>query len=330
MADDHGRDHDHGGRDHASHGAHDHAGHAGHDHGVGVVHVHPNMDKTRVLIAACLTGSFMAAEAIGGLVTGSLALLADAFHMLADSVALGLAWYAFHLAGRPATRRLTYGFGRVKTLVAYTNGITIFIVALWIVYEAVVRFMAPPPILGGPMLVIAIGGLLVNVACFFVLHGGDRENLNMRGAILHVLGDLLGSAAAIAAALVILATGWTPIDPILSVLVAALILSTAWSLMRQAAHLLLEGAPMALDRDAIAGDIAGHVEGVREIHHMHVWSMDGASNIATLHACLNPGTDSHDAVSAIKRRLASRHGIAHATVESEFGACADPTPVHLH
>ncbi|UCI09179.1 cation diffusion facilitator family transporter [Mesorhizobium sp. B1-1-8] len=309
------------------HGSHDH-GSAGHSHGAG--DVHGSTDKGRVLIAACLTAGFMVAEALGGLLTGSLALLADAGHMLADAIALGLAWYAFHLAGRPATGRLTYGFGRVKTLVAYTNGIAIFIIALWIVYEAWGRLISPAPVLGGPMLVVAVAGLLVNIASFFVLHGGDRESLNMRGAMLHVLGDLLGSAAAIAAAIVILATGWTPIDPILSVLVALLILSTAWSLMRAAAHVLLEGVPASLDRDMIAKDLEGAIKGVREVHHMHVWSLDGTSNMATLHACLNEGADAYAAVSAIKKRLAAKHGIDHATVEPEFGQCADGHDEHDH
>jgi cobalt-zinc-cadmium efflux system protein len=312
----------------SGHDGHDHE-HAGHDHS-GHGHVHVRGDKRRVLIAACLTGGFMVAEAAGGFLTGSLALLADAGHMLTDSIALWLAWYAFRLAERPATQRLTYGFGRVKTLVAYTNGITIFAVAVWIIYEAARRFMVPEPVLGGPMLVVAVLGLLVNIAGFLVLHGGDRQSLNMRGAILHVLGDMLGSAAAIVAALVILATGWTPIDPILSVLVALLILSTAWSLMREAAHVLLEGVPAALNRDGIAKDIAANVAGVREIHHMHVWSIDGTNNMATLHACLAEGTDAYTAVTAIKSRLAGRHGIDHATVEPEFGACTDAPPKHLY
>ncbi|MER8469008.1 cation diffusion facilitator family transporter [Mesorhizobium sp. M1328] len=301
---------------------HNHAS-QGHDDSHGAGHVHGSTDKKRVLIAACLTAGFMVAETLGAIFTGSLALLAEAGHMLADCVALGLAWYAFHLASRPATVRLTYGFGRVKTLVAYTNGIAIFAIALWIVYEAWGRLQAPVPVLGGPMLVVAIAGLLVNLGSFYVLHGGDRGSLNMRGAMLHVLGDLLGSAAAIVAALVILATGWTPIDPILSILVSLLILSTAWSLMREAAHVLLEGVPASLDRDLIARDIEGSVKGVREVHHMHVWSLDGSSNMATLHACLNDGVDAHMAVSAIKKRLAAEHGIAHATVEPEFGQCAD-------
>ncbi len=313
----HAHSHDHGGG-HAGHS------HAGHDHGSGTT------DKTRVLITACLTGGFMVAEVAGGLITGSLALLADAGHMLTDSIALWLAWYAFRLAERPATQRLTYGFGRVKTLVAYTNGITIFAVAVWIVYEAARRFIEPAPVLAGPMLVVAVLGLLVNIAGFLVLHGGDRESLNMRGAVLHVLGDLLGSVAAIIAALFIMWTGWTPIDPILSVLVALLILSTAWALMRDAAHVLLEGVPANLDRDAIAADVVKGVPGVRNIHHMHVWSLDGAKNMTTLHACLDEGVDAHGAVRAIKERLAQSHGIDHATVEPEYGECADAHAEEQH
>ena len=241
-----------------------------------------------------------------------------------------LAWYAFHLAGRAATSRMTYGFHRVKTLVAYTNGIAVFAIGIWIVVEAFHRLNEPSPVLGGPMMVIAIIGLGVNIAAFFVLHGGDRESLNMRGAILHVLGDLLGSVAAIVAALVIITTGWMLIDPILSALVAVLLFRSAWALTRESGHLLLEGVPASLDRDGIARDIEGHVTGVTEVHHMHVWSMDGAKNMATLHACLSEGTDSERAVKAIKLRLAQKHGIQHATVEPEFGACADATPEHEH
>jgi cobalt-zinc-cadmium efflux system protein len=325
MARDH---HDHHHHDTSGH-HHPEKGHAGHSH-AGHGHARGPTDKTRVLIAAVLTGGFMIAEAIGGLVTGSLALIADAGHMLTDSVSLALAWYAFSLAGRAATSRLTFGFDRVKTLVAYTNGLTIFAIGLWICWEAVVRFAVPQPVLGGPMLVVALIGLGVNIAAFFVLHGGDRDSLNMRGALLHVLGDLLGSVAAIMAAVVILWTGWFPIDPILSALVAVILFKSAWSLVREAGHLLLEGVPQALDRDSIADDIAAKVPGVTEVHHMHVWSMDGSRNIATLHACLADGTDAFAAVTAIKGRLASAHGIGHATVEVEFGACADAEAEHQH
>lgn len=296
--------------------------HAGHSHGIG--HVHGNTsNKTRVLIAAALTGGFMIAEAIGGIVTGSLALLADAGHMLTDSVSLVLAWYAFHLGARAATARMTYGFDRVKTLVAFVNGLTIFAIAAWIVYEAWERFGSPSPVLGGPMLIIALMGLAINIIAFFVLNGGDRDHLNMRGAILHVLGDLLGSVAAIVAALVILWTGWYPIDPILSVLVALLLFRSAYGLVRESGALLLEGAPSALDRDAIARDIEANVENVREVHHMHVWSLDGEKNMATLHACLKDDAKPYEVVAAIKKLLATKHNIAHATVEPEFGTCAD-------
>ena len=207
----------------------------------------------------------------------------------------------------PATARLTYGFDRVKTLVAYTNGLAIFAIALWIVYEAVQRFLEPTPVLGGPMLVVAVGGpagqhrRLLRPAW-----RRPRAASTCAARILHVLGDMLGSAGAIVAALVILATGWTPIDPILSVLVALLILSTAWSLMRDAAHVLLEGAPPELDRDGIASDIVANVANVREVHHMHVWSLDGSKTMATLHACLTDGADANLAVRAVKARLATK------------------------
>ncbi|MDP3895069.1 MAG: cation diffusion facilitator family transporter [Mesorhizobium sp.] len=328
MAHDH---HDHDPHDHPDHAGHDHAGHFAHDHAHGAGHDHTHgADKTRVLIAALLTGGFMIAEAVGGVLTGSLALLADAGHMLTDSVSLVLAWYAFSLAGRKATGRLTYGFDRVKTLVAYSNGLTIFGIGLWIVVEAAHRFADPQPVAGAPMLAIAGVGLAVNIAAFLVLHGGDRENLNMRGALLHVAGDLLGSVAALAAALVIILTGWYPIDPILSALVAVILFRSAWSLVRDAGHVLLEGVPARLDRDAVARDIEASVPHVVEVHHMHVWSLDGTRNMATLHACLSDGANATTAITAIKQRLATRHGIGHATVEAEYGVCADGEAAHQH
>jgi cobalt-zinc-cadmium efflux system protein len=306
---------------------HDH----NHDHGHAHDHAHGASDKSRVLVAACLTGGFMIAEAVGGLVTGSLALIADAGHMLSDSVSLVLAWYAFHLAGRAATARLTYGFDRIKTLVAHTNGLTVFAVGVWIVYEALRRMMEPAPILGGPMLAIAALGLLVNVAAFYVLHGGDRDSLNMRGAILHVLGDMLGSVAAIAAAVAILLTGWYPIDPILSALVAMLLFRGAWRLVKESGHVLLEGVPAGLDRDVLARDIENNVRGVVSVHHMHVWSLDGSRNMATLHARIRDDADAHAAIRDIKLRLARLHRIEHVTVEPEHNLCADrPAGAHLH
>ena len=281
-------------------------------------------NKRRVLIAASLTCGFMIVEAVGGILTGSLALLADAGHMLTDSVALILAYAAYRVSERPGTSRMTYGFDRLKILVAYTNGLTVLAIALWIVAEAVQRFLTPAPILGGAMLVVATMGLAVNVVVFLTLHGGDRASLNLRGAILHVLGDLLGSVAAIAAALIILATGWYPADPLLSVLVALLLLWSAGKLIRESGLILLEGAPPHVDRNDVAMDLGREVDGVCDIHHMHVWSLDDRQLMATLHARVQPGADPERVVSDIKMRLAEAHGIRHATVEAESGReCPD-------
>jgi cobalt-zinc-cadmium efflux system protein len=266
----------------------------------------------------------MVAEAVGGFLTGSLALIADAAHMLTDAVALSLAYLAFRIGERPGTSQLTYGFDRLKILIAYTNGLAVFAIAVWIAFEAVARFATPAPVLGGPMLAIAVAGLLVNGLVFAILHGGDRGSLNMRGAILHVVGDMLGSVAAIVAALLILLTGWTAADPVLSLLVGVLLLGSAWSLIRESSHILLEGAPPEIDRNAVARDLASHSAGVENVHHMHVWSLDERRKLATLHARLERGADADASIRAIKSRLASAHGIAHATVEVETGPdCPD-------
>jgi len=204
-------------------GLHHHHGHShGHSHHHGHSHGGEN-NRSRVGFAAALTGLFMMAEIVGGLISGSLALLADAGHMLTDFAALAMAWGAFTIAKRPADWKHTFGYDRLAILVAFVNGLTLFLVAAWIVREAIERFHSPSEILAGPMLWVAIGGLVVNLLVFKILTGADQENLNIRGAVLHVLGDLLGSVAAIIAALVIMKTGWTPIDPLLSVLVAGLI-----------------------------------------------------------------------------------------------------------
>ncbi len=312
--------HHHVGDDlHGHHHDHGHAGHA-HDHAP----VATATNRRRVLVAAILTSGFMIAEAVGGLVTGSLALLADAGHMLTDSVALALAYIAYRMSERPGTNQMTYGFDRLKILVAYTNGLTILAIAFWIVAEAVKRVVSPEVVLGGPMFAIAVIGLLVNVLVLFVLSGGDRSSLNLRGAMLHALGDLLGSAAAIAAAIIILVTGWFPADPLLSVLVALLLFGSAWRLVRESGLILLEAAPSEIDRNAVASDLQKEVEGVRDVHHMHIWTLDGRQLVATLHARLSDSAEAEHTIAAIKARLADHHGIHHTTVEVETGeACPD-------
>ncbi len=312
---------------------HEHQHHAGHDHHAGGGHTHHDHgpagaggagNRQRLFIAALLTCVFMLVEAFAGFFTGSLALLADAGHMLTDSVALVLAYVAYRMGDRPGTSRMTYGFDRLKVLIAYTNGLTVLGIAFLIVVEAIGRMAEPAPILGGAMLAVAGIGLGVNVLVFIVLHGGDRESLNLRGAILHVLGDLLGSVATIAAALIILMTGWLPADPLLSVLVALLLIGSAWRLMRESGLILLEGAPQDVDRNSVAHDVEKNAEGVVDIHHMHVWTLDGKQRLATLHARLSRDADAARSIAAIKERLRQKHGIRHATVEVETGpGCPD-------
>lgn len=285
-------------------------------------HTH-TVNERRLFWVAALTGTFMLVEAIGGVIAGSLALIADAGHMLADFAGLVLAWLAFRLSRRPADARRSYGFARMQVVVAFGNGIALFVIAAFIVIEAVRRLYEPVAVAGGTMLAIAAAGLAVNVIAWFVLHGADRENLNVRGAAIHVLGDLFGSVGAIAAALIILATGWTPADPILSVLVALIILRSAWFVVRDSGHILLEGTPDGMSSEVIAKDLVAAVPGVCDVHHVHVWSITQEDTMVTLHARIEEGVESDAAVAAVKARLKARFGIGHATVEVEQGACAD-------
>jgi len=300
--------------------------HGSHSHATGQAHSHRHdTNERRMGIAALITGLFMGAEIVGGVISGSLALLADAGHMLTDFASLSLAWFGFRLTRRPADWMRTYGFDRFQVLIAFTNGVALFAIAAWIVYEAVERLSTPRPVEGGIMVVVALLGLLVNVAAFMLLHGADRENLNVKGAAVHVLGDLLGSVAALVAGAVILFTGWTPIDPLLSILVAAIILRSGWTVVMDSGHILLEGAPPELDARDIGPDLAANVPGVIGVHHVHVWSITQERQMVTLHACVEDDREGDQMVKAIKQRLHARFGLDHATIEIEHGVCADAT-----
>lgn len=278
----------------------------------------------RVMIALVLTATFMVVEVIGGILSGSLALLADAGHMLTDTMALALAAVAFHVSKRPAGGNLTYGYQRFQILAAFVNGLSLLFIVGWILFEAVQRFITPRDILGETMLVVAAAGLVVNVISFAVLHTGDQENLNIRGAALHVAGDLLGSVAAIVAAVVIIYTGWTPIDPILSVAVAALILRSAWALVKRSAHVLLEGAPDWLDVADMQDRIVANVPGVTEIHHVHVWGLTPQQLMMTMHVTLaDNGQNQLAVVRSVKAFVQKEYGIGHSTIEVEVDGCAD-------
>jgi len=321
-------DHGHDGKHHHAHTGHGHTGHS-HSH-AGHHHAYGAEDQRRIAWAFVTIAVFMIVEVVGGLLSGSLALLADAGHMISDAAALGFSWVAIHYGRRPATAELSYGYKRLEILAAFVNGCALFVIAAWIVIEAIRRFAAPVPVVGKTMLIVAVAGLAANAVAFLVLHGGNRENLNMRGAWLHVLGDMLGSAAAIVAAVVILLTGWSPIDPILSIVVAVIILKSAWEIVKSSAHILLEGAPDSLSLAEIKADLEENVPEVDNAHHIHAWSITGERHVVTLHVHPTAGVPAHDVVVAVQRRLAVRFDVAHATIQVEEQACADSHEAHDH
>ena len=288
-------------------------------------HHHAATDnQKRVFWAMLLTGGFMLAEVIGGVIAGSLALIADAGHMLTDTAALALAWAAFRVGHWPRDARRTYGYHRFQVLAAFVNGLALIAIVGWIVIEAIRRLFEPVEVLGGLMLAIAALGLLVNLVAFAILRGGDRANLNLQGAVLHVLGDLLGSVAAIVAALVILWTGWTPIDPLLSLFVALLILRSAWLLLRRSAHILLEGAPDWLEIEELRQAVTSATPAIQHIHHVHVWMLTTERSLITMHAEVSPGADHQAVLRIIRQVLRERFGITHATIQIETAECTDP------
>lgn len=308
----------------------DHAGHdqAGHNHAPTV----SAGNERAVLIGLLLTGSFMVAEVVGGYLSGSLALIADAGHMLTDTVALFLAWLGFRLGRRPADARRSFGYSRLEVLAGLINAITLFALVGWIAYEAVQRFFSPHEVLAGPMLVVAVLGLLVNLLVFRILSGADADHVNIKGALLHVLGDLLGSVGAIVAALVIWLTGWMPIDPILSVLVSLLILRSAWVLLMRTFNILMEGAPDGFDAEKLQHDLVADIAGLLRVSHLHVWSLSSGQTMATLEIHLAPGADAASVTDAVRHALLDEHGITHATIEIDWigkgSACPGPAPAH--
>ena len=304
---------------------HSHAhSHAHHDHG----HSHGVADTTdgrrRVAIAALLTFAFMIAEVVGGLISGSLALLADAAHMLTDAGSLALAWIGFKLAERPADQTRSFGWARFKVLAAFVNGLTLLVLAVWIIFEAIQRLMAPEPVMGELLLGVAVLGLLVNLIAFRVLHGGDQEDLNMRAALWHVAGDLLGSVAAIAAALVIMSSGWMPIDPLLSVLVALIILVGGIRVVRSTAHILIEGVPPGLSTAAIKSDLEAELSDAVNVDHIHAWALNESKTLVTLDVEARSGACVESLRRAVKARLHDKFGIDHVTVEIQSTPMKSP------
>ncbi|WP_108471424.1 cation diffusion facilitator family transporter [Rhodanobacter thiooxydans] len=277
----------------------------------------------KLLLAFVLTTVMMVVEVVGGAWSGSLALLADAGHMVVDALALLLAIVGAWMATRPADARRSYGYGRMEVLAGFVNALGQFVLVGWIFYEAVVRLLHPGEILSGIMLAVAIVGLLVNALVLRTLHGHAHDDVNLAGASLHVLGDLLGSLAAVLAALAIRWFGWLWADPVLSLLISLLILGSAWRLLRMSAHILLEGVPDGMDSALVEASLREADPGICDIHHLHVWQLASGSRMATVHAELEEHADGAQALRAIKQVLLERFGIQHVTVQVDPGRCLD-------
>lgn len=287
-------------------------------------HARPNRGANRLFAAFIVIAFFMVVEAVGGIISGSLALLADATHMLTDAVALALAASAHIIASRPADDRRHFGYHRAQVLAAFVNGILLFLLLGWISIEAVQRFRNPVEVHGFMMLTVAFLGLAANAAAFFILHRAGANDVNTRGALLHVVSDLLGSIAAIFAAAVIMVTGWMQIDPLLSVLVAVLIGRSAWRLLKETAHILLQGAPKNIDIAALERGIKTAAPGVEDVHDIRIWQMTPNQASLTMHARIADSRLSADALDKIKKFLEDRYGISQSTVQIEVGGgCPD-------
>lgn len=292
----------------AEHGHPDHAPHRGHDH------AHATGTR-RLALALAVTATFMLAEVVGGILSNSVALLADAGHMLTDAGALGLSLFVAWFSRRPATPQRTYGSLRWEILAALINGAVLLAISGWIAWEAVQRLRTPEPIASGLMLTVAVLGLGANGLSAWLLHGSKDHSLNLKGAYLHVLSDLLGSVAVITAALVIRYTGWLAADALASMAVTALIVRAAWRLVREAVEILLEGTPAHIDVTELRGALEG-VAGVRTVHDLHVWTLTSGVVAMSAHA-IAPDPALHQAALADLHAAAGRFGIRHTTIQLE-------------
>jgi cobalt-zinc-cadmium efflux system protein len=302
----------------AGHGHHDHDHGGGHGHS----HVPTTIKHERPLwIAFGLTLFFLLVEVIGGLLTNSLALLSDAAHMMTDVLALGISLFAVRMARRPADAKRTYGYARMEAIGALVNGGLLFLVAGYILWEAVGRFSEPPHVESGGMLLVAALGLVVNLISMKLLQAGAGESLNMKGAYLEVWSDMLGSLGVIAGALLIRFTGWTVVDPIIAVLIGLWVLPRTWTLLREAGHVLMQGVPSGVDLDEIRDAMASQ-PGVATVHDLHVWALGSKEPILTAHVLLANEPGDADAVRiAMARMLRERFDIGHATLQVETRHC---------
>jgi cobalt-zinc-cadmium efflux system protein len=283
-------------------------------------HHGPQPGSARALgLALGLTAAYTVVEVVGGFLTDSLAVLADAVHMLSDNVAIALALFAVWLARRPATPERTYGFKRAEVLAALANGVALVALSIWIFYEAVQRFRDPPDVLAGWMLAIALVGLAVNVGAGAILHRARRESINVEAAFRHVFADLLGSLGVAIAAVVILATGWLQADPVVSVLIGVLVLASSWTILRDATSILLEAAPRGIDTRAVGERLAA-APGVEEVHDLHIWTITSGFPALSAHVLVGRSEDCHARRRELEHLLAREFGIEHTTLQVEHSS----------
>ena len=291
-----------------------HEGHTGHSHAHGG-HAHHHADSgPRLFAALVLTLAFAGVEAVTGFWSGSLALLGDAGHMLTDSASLGLAAFAAWLARRPPSARHTYGLGRVETLTALVNVVFMILVVVSISVAAVHRFLSPAPVDSAAVTLVAAIGLVINIGVAWLLMHGE-QTMNTRGALLHVMGDLLGSVAALIAGAVILYTGWTPIDPLLSILICVLILASSQRLLREVLRALLEGVPADYSVEAVGQALAA-IPGVRSVHDLHIWTLSSSRPLLSAHLVVDSLAHWPQILASARHTLAER-GITHVTLQPE-------------
>jgi cobalt-zinc-cadmium efflux system protein len=273
--------------------------------------------KKHLILALAITGSWFIIELIGGLYANSLALLADAAHMLTDLAALSLSLFALKIATRPATHSKTYGYMRAEILAALANGIFLILIAIYIFYESYQRLMVPQEVKSIPMLVVAATGLVANIATAGLLFRSRHENLNLRGAFLHVVGDTLGSLGAIIAGILMIVRQWYLADPIVSALVGGLVLYSSWELVAESVDVLLEGTPRHLKVSNILTDL-GQLKGAASVHDLHVWSIASGMTAMSCHLVLRPGEDAGMALAESSRLMREKYGIEHTTIQIEF------------
>jgi cobalt-zinc-cadmium efflux system protein len=276
-------------------------------------------DRRALASALILILAFMAAELAAGIVAGSLALLADAGHMLSDAAALAFALFAAAMATRPARGRWTFGFRRLQILAAQANGLTLLLVGIWILYEAVRRLVSPQDVDGGIVVVVALVGIAVNLAATLLLSRASRESLNVRGAFLHVATDLAAFAGTALAGALILLTGWNRFDPLAALGVAALCLLSSWSLLRDSGRIFMEGSPAGIDPDEVAGALAADPD-VVEVHDLHIWTVTSGFPALAAHVLVSPQTDCHGARRRLQRLLHDRYQLHHVTLQVDHVA----------